>query len=296
FAGLFLIYAYLPLSAARGPVMNWGNPRTLGRVLAHVTGSQYQAALAFSPDRIGQELEIFLKFLRREFGPTWLPVVLALAACGLIALWRRDRTLFFFLTLIALGNLAYTLNYQIADDKDAYHLPVFVATALAAGFGAAWLLQWLQQRIPQWIGAKRALVAPALASALAALSLTPVAALAGNWAEDNRHDYFFAHDYAENILSTIAPRGMLLTRDWQVSSPLLYVREVEQRRRDVIELDLALMERTWYFDYLARQYPDLLSRSRAQVDAYLEDLKSYERDPSPYQRDAALASRLKSRF
>src|SRR5262249_17467061 len=55
-------------------------------------------------------------------------------------------------------------------------------------------------------------------------------------------------------------------------------------------------ERTWYFDYLARQYPDLLSRSRAQVDAYLEDLKSYERDPSPYQRDAALASRLKSRF
>jgi tetratricopeptide (TPR) repeat protein len=47
FYALFLLlglscYLYLPLRAARDPLFNWGNPDTLGRFFAHITGRQYE--------------------------------------------------------------------------------------------------------------------------------------------------------------------------------------------------------------------------------------------------------------
>jgi hypothetical protein len=50
--------------------------------------------------------------------------------------------------------------------------------------------------------------------------------------QQSRH-YFIADDYVENLFSTIAPNGLLLTQDWQVASPMLYAQEIEQRRPDV---------------------------------------------------------------
>ena len=46
--------------------------------------------------------------------------------------------------------------------------------------------------------------------------------------------------------------SLLLTLDWQVASPMLYTREVEHLRRDVRVIDVNLLRRLWYFDYLKR--------------------------------------------
>ena len=91
-------------------------------------------------------------------------------------------------------------------------------------------------------------------------------ALVGNWPFNNRSDYFIAHDYVENIQGTIEPNGLLLTLDWQVASPMLYTREVENRRPDIKAIDVSLLRRSWYFDYLRRVYPDMIARSRNEVD------------------------------
>src|SRR5207253_1804896 len=45
FAGLFLVYAYLPVAASRRPTIDWGDPRTLQRIWWHVSGRQYQVFL-----------------------------------------------------------------------------------------------------------------------------------------------------------------------------------------------------------------------------------------------------------
>jgi predicted Co/Zn/Cd cation transporter (cation efflux family) len=79
--------------------------------------------------------------LLREFGPAWLPLPLALAFAGFATAYRQDRTTFWFLLFIVIANLAYDLSYEIAEDKDAYYLPVFISVALAAGFGIRWLIQ-----------------------------------------------------------------------------------------------------------------------------------------------------------
>src|SRR5215210_6370502 len=83
----------------------------------------------------------FLRLALTEFGPLWMPVGLALALSGFVAAFKRDRTLFWFLILVIVGNLIYALNYEIAEDKDAYYLPCFIAMAIAAGSGAQWLIE-----------------------------------------------------------------------------------------------------------------------------------------------------------
>jgi tetratricopeptide (TPR) repeat protein len=126
--------------------------------------------------------------------------------------------------------------------------------------------------------------------------VAPAIAFIGNWPFNNHRHYFLAHDYIENIFSSIAPNGLLLTQDWQVASPAFYVQQIEQRRPDVRIVDVNLLRRPWYFDYLRRAYPDLIARSREKVDVFVQELKEWERDPAAYARDAELTSRINTAF
>jgi len=124
----------------------------------------------------------------------------------------------------------------------------------------------------------------------------PVVALVANRSYNDRSRYFIAQDYVDNILSTVEPGGLLLTRDWQVYSPMLYFQEIENRREDVVVIDVNQLRRSWYFDYLRQTYPSTMEQAREKVDAFLEDLRHWEHDPDLYQRDLMLNQRINSRF
>ena len=284
FAGL-MVYAYLPLAASYSPVLNWGDPRTLQRLWWHVTGRQFQAYVTFSAHHAGTEAAEFVRLAAREFGPWWFPAGVALAGVGLHGLLRRDRAVFLFLMLVAVADLAYGMSYEIAEDKAAYYLPAFITLAVAAACGA--------QRLIATARTRRFSAASLVA---AAMLFIPAFGGVHNLAYNNRRHDFIAHDYVDNILSTIGPGGLLLTLDWQVCSPMLYVRTIEQRRRDVSLVDINLMRRSWYFDYLQREYPELMASAHEQVDAFLEDLRHWEQDPALFQRDRTLNQRIDTRF
>ncbi len=285
---LVAVYTYLPLAALRAPVINWGNPRSLQEIWWHVTGRQYRVFLSFTPKIMGEQFVEFCRMALREFGLSWLPLPQALAFAGLVNAFKKDRTTFWFLLFIVIANLAYDLSYEIAEDKDAYYLPVFISIAIAAGFGLRWLIQRaVSKSMP--LG-KRYLVATII------VLLAPAIAFMGNWPFNNRRHYFIAHDYVENLFSAIEPNGLLLTLDWQVESPMFYVQEVEQRRRDVKIVDINLLRRSWYFDYLRHAYPGLIERSRDKIDAFVENLKEWERDPGAFTRNQALTQRISAAF
>ena len=288
FAGLFVVYAYLPVAASRSPIMNWGDPRTLERLWWHVTGRQYQVFLSFSLNTMASQFSDFIKLAAREFGPWWMPAGPLLAIAGLVSLFRRDKPTFWFLLLVIVADLVYCLGYEIAEDKDAYYLPAFIAMTIAAGFGAQWFLHKVMSMRP----------APRIAGyvGIAVILLVPIGALASNLSYDNRSRYFVAQDYVDNILSAIEPGGMLLTRDWQVYSPMLYFREIEHRRDDTVVIDVNQLRRSWYFDYLGHVYPATIEQARDKVDAFLEDLRQWERNPNLYERDLTLNQRINSRF
>jgi len=285
---LLAVYAYLPWAASRSPVMNWGDPRSLQEVWWHITGRQYRVFFTFSTATMGAQFIEFCRMALREFGFPWLPVTLLLASVGIASAYKRDRTPFWFLLLIVVADLAYALSYEIAEDKDAYYLPAFISIAIAAGFGIRWLTQLAaSQRSRVWT--------PYFAAA-AAIVLTSATAFAANWPFNNRRHYFIADDYVENLFSTIAPNGLLLTQDWQVASPVFYVQEIEQRRRDVKVVDVNLLRRLWYFDYLRSVHPDLVERSRDKIETFVDILKKWERDPRVFTRDQSLTERINAAF
>src|SRR5213083_93212 len=285
---LVAVYAYLPFAASRSPVINWGNPRSLQEIWWHITGRQYRVFFSFSPNIMGGQFIEFCRMLLREFGFVWLPLPLVLAFAGFATAYRRDRTTFWFLLFIVIADLAYALSYYIAEDKDAYYLPTFISIAIAAGFGIRWLIQLaVFQSMP--VGR------PYLVAAIAVL-LTCTIAFTANWPFNNRRHYFVAHDYVENLLSAIEPNGLLLTLDWQVASPMLYAQEIEQRRRDVKIVDINLLRRSWYFDYLKHAYPGLIERSRDKIDAFVADLKKWEHDPGAFANSQALTQMITAAF
>lgn len=288
FAGLILVYAYLPVAASRSPIMNWGDPRTLERLWWQVTGRQYQVFFSYSLQTVAGQFGDFIKLAASQFGPWWLPAGLALTLAGFAAVFRTDKTIFWFLALAIAANLAYSLGYEIAEDKDAYYLPTFIAMTIAAGFGAEWFINTI---------ASAGVASKTRQSTAAALVLLlPVVAVVGNRSYDDRSRYFIAQDYVDNIFSAVEPGGMLLTRDWQVYSPMLYFQEIEHRRKDAVIIDVNQLRRSWYFDYLRQAYPATMEQATNQVEPFLEDLRHWEHDPDLYQRDLALNKRINSRF
>src|SRR6266542_4048673 len=287
-AAMVAVYAYLPFAASHSPLINWGNPRSLQEIWWHITGRQYRVFLSFTPTMMGVQFVEFCRMLLREFGPAWLPLPLALAVAGFAAAYRQDRTTFWFLLFIVLANFAYDLSYEIAEDKDAYYLPVFISIALAAGFGIRWLIQLT--------ALKSTSLGTSCCVAATAILLISATAIAGNWPFNNRRHYFTAPDYVENLLSTIEPNGLLLTQDWQVASPMFYAQQIEQRRRDVKVVDINLLRRSWYFDYLRRTYPDLIERSHQKIEMFVEDLKAWERDPAAFKNNALLTQKISTAF
>ena len=287
-AAMVAVYAYLPFAASRSPLINWGNPRSLQEIWWHITGRQYRVFLSFTPTMMGAQFVEFFRMLLREFGPAWLPLPLVLALAGFVSAYRQDQTTFWFLLFIVIANFAYDFSYEIAEDKDAYYLPVFVSIAIAAGFGIRWLIQLTAARSMS--------LRTSYSVAAIAVLLTSAIAFSANWPFNNRRHYFIAHDYVENLFSAIEPNGLLLTQDWQVESPMFYVQQIEQRRRDVKVIDVNLLRRSWYFDYLRRTYPDLVERSRDKIDAFVEDLKAWERDPAAFKSDALLTQKISTSF
>ncbi len=285
---LVAVYAYLPLAASHSPIINWGNPRSLREIWWHITGRQYQVYFSFKPEVMGKQFAEFCGMTLREFGVPWLPFSFVLAFAGFVNAFKRDRTTFWFLLVIVVANLAYDLNYEIAEDKDAYYLPVFISMAIATGLGIRLAIQQLAPK-------PTPIAKPLLVAAIAILLVCAIACT-GNWPFNNRRQYFIAHDYAENLLSAIAPNGLLLTLDWQVVSPMFYMQEIEQRRRDVKIVDVNLLRRSWYFDYLKRTYPDLVGRSRRKIETFVQNLKEWERDPALFARSPELTRRISAAF
>jgi tetratricopeptide (TPR) repeat protein len=287
-AALVAVYAYLPLAASRSPIINWGHPRSLQEIWWHLTGRQYQVYFSFKPEIMGEQFAEFCRIALREFGFPWVPLSLVLAFAGLTNAFKRDRTTFWFLLTIVIADLAYALSYEIAEDKDAYYLPTFISIAIAAGLGIRWLIRSaVSKSLP--------VAKPSLAAVVAVLVVSTIA-LTANWPFNNRRRYFIAHDYVDNLLKAIAPNGLLLTLDWQVVSPMFYAQEIEKLRPDVKVVDINLLRRSWYFDYLKHAYPGLIERSREKIDVFVENLKEWERDPGAFARSPALTQRISAAF
>ncbi len=248
------VYVGIPLRCLAGPLFNWGSPCTLQRFIWHVTGKQYQVHLSLSPSNMLHELSAFGSSLMKQY-PVWL---LPLIAGGSFLFSRDRRRVGIGLLLLVAGNLLYCSMYSIGQDKDAYYMPTFLAMTVPLCL----LLTEIGRRLPR-------------RTAVLVLAI-PLVLGARNFSSQNRRHFSLARDYALDALSSVGDRGVLITSDWQVYAPLLYLQEVEGHSPGVAAIDILLLKRTWYLRYLARRWPQLMAASEPALEDYRKLLYRFE--------------------
>jgi hypothetical protein len=294
-------YAFLYIRAGLHPYINEADPSTFDALWAVIRREQYPARSPFDnpmyphgPDNPGRTLSIlglqvlnWLQYfdwqwassIKREFPllhPARLPFTLAFAALGIWGAMehrRWDRSSFWFLATLFLttsAGLIIYLNFKpgfsialesIPDremhevrERDYFYTVSFVAFGLWAGLGIAAAFRALWERL-------RDSATPLTASPVLLLALLPFV-LNFN-AAGRRHGpaATLARDFAYDMLQTVEPYGILFTNGDNDTFPLWYLQEVEGVRRDVVNVNLSLVNTDWYIRQLrdnpARPYqPD----------------------------------------
>jgi hypothetical protein len=238
----FFVYLYLPLRAAQGPAINWGDPRTLTTATEHLLrtgmGGVVPVRIRFLPYH-WWELGLSLW---REF----TPAVLAASAAGVgIALARRLEP-WRFLAVLALvtGPLAtvllvLTLRADQAAEMRVWYIPFFMTAAAFAGLA----LFMLQTR-----------AAPALRAAgyVAAVAVAALP-LIFNFGRNDFREYYFTADYGGNLLRTMDYRGIAFMFEQGFGTfEIAFHRSAEGRRPDT-EFVSPLVGLLPGFDSLARE-------------------------------------------
>lgn len=268
------IYLYLPVRSARDPVLNWGDPKSLVNLFRHVSGKQYRVWMfSSSLTLLRSHFGRFLRLLIQQFTPFLLPFSLV----GILAGFRRRAWFGGLPAAIFLLDLVY-INYEIPD-IDPYFLPAFMVMAVWIGAGMSASARLFKERFPS-----RRLLSHVLSVVLIVLSLIPLFA---HYPERNRTGDYIAYDYGVDVLRSVETNGICITNDWDIYSPILYLRKVQGIRRDAVMIDKELLRRSWYFGYLEKEYPWLIERSEREVQSYLELLAHFEngtlKDPKEIQ-------------
>jgi Protein of unknown function (DUF2723) len=260
-----LAYAILPLRAPRWAALNWGNPSNAFRFWVHISARDYQVNIESSPAVIAEHAMRFLEAYRDEFSL----VGFALALLGAAAFWKRGRLAVAGLVTIILGDIAFAVRYEIAEDQAAYYLPTFLATSVLAVLGMAGVLERL--KTPGW---RRGAMAAAFAGTLAFTGHNVL--LRAGRARDGR-----APETAANALASLPDGALAFTPEWNLYSPVMAAQDVDGKRPDALVLDVLLLRRGWYLDAFARRHAERAEEVKAELTGYRTRLADWE-EGRPY--------------
>lgn len=216
-----LIFLWLPIRSMSNPLLDWGDPQTLKRFIWALTRQQWGSRSIFEAP------PGWIAIFTRDWFSTYYPLenwgvtgVVALAA-GAAVLAKRGRMKLAWLAAICIPytlgmywghlkqdgiNLTYIRQYGISD----WHLPVYMAGALAGGVGVAWGLDWMRRNTR-------------LAPAVAALVLA-VAGIGGGRAigRASLHDFKEPRMFIEDALRPMPDDAIVLVTNDNLSHMLTF--------------------------------------------------------------------------
>jgi hypothetical protein len=267
-------YLYLPIRAAQNPLMNWGDPSTLDSLLRHVSGWQYRIWMFNkAPGEFLTSFGDLTMIVVRQYPHVLLPF----AAGGIVFLLLKHRAFCLVLLTIFTSNLFYSAGYTIPE-IDTYMLPTILLYALWIVLGTVFFVSEVCRRIP---------TLPKGASDYAVASLLLILGVylvVSNRTFGDRSEYRYAKTQTEILFSTIDPRGVLLTSNWSLYGPAIYAQLVGGDRKDITALDVELLRRSWYYDYVQMQDPVLAGHIGAEIDRFLPLVRAFE-SGAPYDFD-----------
>jgi hypothetical protein len=262
FGVLAFVYSYLFIRAAQNPSLNWGNPFDFEHFFRHVSGKQYQIWMFSSLEAAKTQLGNYI---------TGLPVVFAyipllFSAIGLFRLYRLNKKLFTFFLITYLFSVFYTINYSI-HDLESYFLLSYMILTVFAGYGLATACNWGKNKFNN---AKLNYVASGLIIILVFLL---------NFSKADSSGVYVYEDYTKTILNSVPQNSIIFSYQWDYFiSPSYYFQKVDNYRKDVVVIDKELLRRSWYYNQMETNYPDVIRNIKPEINDFLTAVKPFEQD------------------
>lgn len=259
FSLLIIFYIYLPIRASQNPSINWGNPVDFERIIRHVSGKQYQVWLFSSTEAAKKQLAYFFNNL-----PTEYTFTLIVSLIGLFVSFARAKKLALFLSITIVSTIAYSINYDI-NDIDSYFLLAYIMLAYLAVFGII--------KIYEIAVKHKIVVAAGLIVLLSSVEFYT------NYKEVNQSNTYTFEDYTKALISSTDKNSIVFSYLWDYFvSASYYFQYVEGFRKDVAIIDKELMRRSWYYNQLQTDHPDIIAGVKADISLFKNALIPFERD------------------
>lgn len=258
---IITFYLYLPLRALSNPKINWGNPVNFENIYRHVSGKQYQVWLFASMEAAEKQLGYFLKNFTGEFG--YIGAFVGLI--GIFYSYKYMRKMFYALISAFIFSVLYSINYDIVD-IDSYFLLAYIVFSFFIAYGIFKILLYLKQKFNNKTAIITALV----------ISLFP---LVLNFSEVDQSGVYTFEDYTKAALNSIEKNSIIFSYQWDyLVSPSYYFQTVDNFRTDVSVIDKELLRRSWYYNQLNRNHPDVMKNIVTETNNFLEAVRPFERD------------------
>jgi hypothetical protein len=250
-----LTYLWLPIAAAKDPVMNFGDPETADRFFNVVSRGPY-GSFSLIPGQargsVVENLGLYGEYLLRAF----TPVGILLAVAGAVYLWRARRTeawalltAFLFTGPSFVMFAAAPLDSEIVKGiVERFYILSSLIVAVAAGAGVYAAVQLIARRVT----ARAPVVS---AAALTAVVLAAGALAVVRWPAVDQSDNRVAANYGHDLLADLEPNALLLTREDHNYTSLVYAQYVDGFRTDVVVLDAELLKLSSYVAEQRQRHP-----------------------------------------
>jgi hypothetical protein len=257
---IILFYSYLPVRASSNPILDWGNPTNFENFFRHVSGKQYQVWLFSSLDAAKKHLGSYLENIPAELGY----VGLVFGVIGFFYLYKVEKKMFFAILTTFLFSVLYVINYDIVD-LASYFLMSYIMFSFFIAFGSIKLIFFIREKYKNQ---------NIIYSAIIVISLLP---LVLNYSEADQSDLFIYEDYTRTILDHVEKDAVIFSYQWDYFiSASYYFQNVENYRKDVTVIDKELLRRSWYYNQLRRNHPDVIKEMNKEISNFLDAVKPFE--------------------
>lgn len=239
------VFLYLPIRSRGNPIIDWGNPDTLGAMFASMRRKSYSGtldllSLSYKPgENFLANIILYGRHLVSSFG--WVGLCM-----GILGLYKsvtnKNRPLMLVGVLLVLAGPVFLFlanmppnPHAVAIIEASYLLPD-ILFVLFVGAGFLMLGQFIRPK-------------PALF--FLALGLVGLNAV-NSWDRCSKRENFYVRDYVDNVMKSLPPHSVaVFHKDVQLFS-MWYAQLVDQRRADVSILSTGLSGSPWYWEMMNR--------------------------------------------
>jgi hypothetical protein len=252
-------YIYLPVRSSMEPELNWGwVHRGFDKFLYQVQGKQYQVWMFQGGEVMKQNFGKFFAAIPNEI--TYWGLINSLF--GIWFLIKKNSTLLWFILILILSCLFYSVNYSIHDIESYFSL-AFIGLIILTVIGFLELIKINKNLVYIII-------------------LLPIVNFSLNYKDSDESKNYLVYDYTKTMIDNLEPNAIIISAQWDYfCSAFWYMQRIEGYRKDVTLIEKELMRRTWIPYQLKKWYPGLFKPCESSLTAYTSDLEKFESGMKP---------------